>query len=47
MTERGFYQFDFIGSGPINAYVWATSVFIRRAGVDGIRHKNAATVGGG
>lgn len=29
LTGQGFTQLDFIGHGPINAYTWATSVFLR------------------
>lgn len=38
LRERGFTQIDFSGPGPINAYLWCTSLFFR--GFIGISHKS-------
>ena len=32
LRDRGFFQIDFSGFGPINAYCWTTSMFIRAPG---------------
>lgn len=40
LADHGFFRFDFIGAGPINAYAWATSVFVKTNGGIGIRFKN-------
>jgi hypothetical protein len=29
LAAAGFFQVDFIGPGPLNAYAWATSIFFR------------------
>jgi hypothetical protein len=29
LRENGFFQIDFSGYGPINAYCWTTSIFIK------------------
>ena len=29
LRERGYFQIDFSGPGPINEYCWTTSIFIR------------------
>lgn len=29
LRDNGFFQIDFSGYGPINAYCWTTSIFIR------------------
>jgi hypothetical protein len=31
LRERGLFQVDFSGFGPINSYTWTTSVFLRAA----------------
>lgn len=31
LRSQGFFQFDFSGFGPINAYAWTTSIFLKAA----------------
>lgn len=48
LRNGGFHQFDFIGPGPINAYAWATSMFVPLSSTRAIPRKHSApTVTGG
>lgn len=48
LATDGFFQVDFIGPGPLNAYAWATSLFFRpNCFLQKIRTSSAPVVIGG
>jgi hypothetical protein len=46
LRERGFFQIDFSGPGPINEYCWTTSIFVRASCTLQKRFKDPLPIGG-
>lgn len=46
LRKEGFVQIDFNGFGPINAYCWTTSIFLKANGILQNRLSSAKPIGG-
>jgi hypothetical protein len=46
LRERGYFQMDFSGFGPLNGYTWTTSIFIKARSSLQSLYSDACPVGG-
>lgn len=46
LREKGFFQVDFSGFGPVNGYAWTTSFFIRGLNAMQMRFSDPTPLGG-